>query len=90
MWIRPRQAAPTNIYEGMVTHNITEPNYTVDEAGFTAAYHPLARARAALMDYNNRPDTPIAVPPPQKMERQWNGDGTYSMIMTVPKSYRSG
>ncbi len=89
-WHRPRPVAPTNIYEGLVTHNVTEPTYTVDEVGWSLAYHPAARSRSAIMDHDNRPETPIASPPPPRPMRQWNPDGTASAVYTVPKSYRSG
>jgi hypothetical protein len=87
-WIRPRTPAPTNIFEGMVTHNVTEPTYTVDECGWSLAYHPAARSRSALGLTNMKPETPIASPPPPRPMRQWNPDGTASAVYTVPKGYR--
>jgi hypothetical protein len=89
-WMRPRPVAPTNIFEGLVTHNITEPTYTVDEVGWSIALHAPARSRSAIPIGMGRPETPIASPPPPRGMRQWNGDGTYSMVMTVPKGNRSG
>lgn len=92
MWLRPRQQAPNNIYEGLVTRNVTEPTYSVDQVGYSLAYYAPARmvpsGRAGISA--NMPDTPIATPPPVRAMRQWNADGTWSAVMTVPKPYRNG
>ena len=92
MWLRPRTSAPTNIYEGMVTRNVTQPTYGVDLVGYSLAHYAPARmvpaGRAGIS--TAMPETPIATPPPVRGMRQWHDDGTASMVMTVPKPFRSG
>lgn len=91
MWLRPRQPAPNNIYEGLVSKNVTEPTYGVDLVGYSIAnYAPARLIPGSIRSQDMTPETPIATPPPPRGMRQWNDDGTYSMVMTVPKPYRSG
>lgn len=89
-WMRPRHPAPTNIYEGLVSKNVTEPTYTVEEAGWTMAYHPEARGRYPNPIAYNRPETPIVYFPPVRAETGWDENGNRVSVYAVPKPYKSG
>lgn len=88
-WLRPRAVAPNNVVEGFVTKNVTDPTYGVDLVGYSIAmYAPAAMRPGTIRTQDMMPATPIASPPPQRAMRLYNGDGTYSSVMTVPQAFR--
>lgn len=56
----------TNIYEGLVTRNVTVPTYDVDKVGYALALHPAART---IPGYGLQPSVGalVATPPPPKL-----------------------
>ena len=78
-WLRPKpkQGVSTNIYEGMMTRDVTNPTYTVDEQGWTHALFPAARMRSGYGIVRGDLSTlqGFNAPPPKGMlDRTANGN----------------
>ena len=96
--VKPRPSAPSNIYEGMVTKNVHEGTYTVNNAGFAESLNPKARASNGGPIYANEPQAAIVQLPPVQGMASWDESGNRVSIVqptgnqvtqfSVPKPYR--
>lgn len=67
-WLRPaKRSVSSNIYAGMVTRNVTEPTYVVDDTGRGIAVHPNARTQPGYVQHFEVGGSQAHLPPEKKM-----------------------